>query len=213
MIKGLKMYNGCLILVDILKGFLEVGALADKEISRIIPRTIELIREAKAEGRVIVAVGDWHTKDSVELDRFGNIIHCEKKRLESELVDVVKNELEGYKNVIYIKKNSTSFMEAPKFRFLMHCQVGILKIQRLFKRPAKMFRCGIAGCCTDICITNGSLGLANYLDQWNIRHEIVAHDDAIATFAEADRQEYVKAAKILMKQQGIEFRRGNKKVA
>ncbi len=212
-VKNMKLYAGCLILVDILKGFLEKGALADQDIARIVPRVVELIEEAKANGQVIVVVGDWHTKASIELDRFGGNIHCEKNKPESELVDAVREALEGYKNVIYVKKNSTSFMEAPKFRFLMHCQVGLIKVRKLLRRPAKIFKCGIAGCCTDICVTNGPMGLANYLDQWNVRHEIVVHEDAIATYAEANRQEYVEAAKILMKQQGIEFRRGNKKVA
>ena len=49
------------------------------------------------------------------------------------------------------------------------------------------------------------MGLANYLDQWNRKHKIRVHLDAIATYGEANRQNYVEAAKLLMEQQGIEL--------
>ena len=61
------------------------------------------------------------------------------------------------------------------------------------------------GCCTDICINNGFIGLANYLDQINRIHNIIVHEDAIATYNEDNRKEYVEAAKLLMKQQGIQL--------
>ena len=47
--------------------------------------------------------------------------------------------------------------------------------------------------------------LANYLDERNRKHTIRVHEDAIATYDEENRQEYVEAAKLLMKQQGIEL--------
>ena len=61
------------------------------------------------------------------------------------------------------------------------------------------------GCCTDICDFNGSMGLANYYDQWNRDVDIIVHEDAIATFNEENRGEYVDAAKLLMKLQGIQL--------
>ena len=49
------------------------------------------------------------------------------------------------------------------------------------------------------------MALANYFDQWNRDVEIRVHEDAIATFAEDARQNYVDAAKLLMAQQGIQL--------
>jgi nicotinamidase-related amidase len=83
-------------------------------------------------------------------------------------------------------------MEAPNFREFMEEQQELEEFD-------------IIGCCTDICVINGAMGLANYLDEWNRPHTIRVHEDAIATYSEKDRQEYVNAAKLLMKQQGIEF--------
>ena len=47
------------------------------------------------------------------------------------------------------------------------------------------------------------MGLANRLNQENRDVSIYVHEDAVATFNETERREYVEAAKLLMKQQGI----------
>ncbi len=198
-IKNLKLYTGCLIIVDMVKGFVETGGLSDQDIKRIIPRIIELIKEARKEGKLIVFVKDTHTEDSVEHERFGEILHCIFNTIECELADELKEFANG-EDVIIIEKNSTSYMEAPEFRTLMEQQV-------------EMNEFDVVGCCTDICVINGTIGLANYLDQWNRRHVIRVHEDAIATYGEAARQEYVNAANLLMKQQGIQLVKQYKKVA
>ncbi len=190
-IKNLKMYKGCLIVVDMVNGFVREGVLHDEKIGEIIPRQIELIKEAHEQGKLIIFIKDTHDEDSVEFVRFGNTKHCLRNTNESKLID----ELLPYENLedtISIEKNSTSFMEAPDFRKLMEYQTELREFD-------------IIGCCTDICDINGTIALANYLDQWNIPHTIRVHEDAIATYSEDDRQEYVKAAKLLMKQQGIEL--------
>ena len=85
-------------------------------------------------------------------------------------------------------------MEAPSFR-------------RLMAEQKELEEFDIVGCCTDICVVNGSLGLANYLDEQDRPHRITVWEDAIATYSEDTRKEYVEAAKILIKQQGIDLKR------
>ncbi len=190
-VKDLKMYKGCLIVVDMVNGFVEEGVLHDKEIKKTVKRQIELIKEAKQAGKLIVFIKDTHTKDSTEFERFGNTTHCLEDESESRLI----KELEVFENdedTISIEKNSTSFMEAPKFRELMRLQQELNEFD-------------IVGCCTDICVANGTIALANYLDQYNRKHTIRVHEDAIATYAEEARSEYVEAAKLLMKQQGVQL--------
>ena len=190
-VKNLKMYKGCLIVVDMVNGFVEEGVLHDKEIKKIVKRQIELIKEAKQSGKLIVFIKDTHTKESTEFERFGNTNHCLENTFESELIDELKT-FENDKDTISIKKNSTSFMESPEFRKLM-------------EHEKEMNEFDVIGCCTDICVANGTIALANYLDEHNRKHEIRVHEDAIATYAENERQEYVDAAKLLMKQQGIQL--------
>ena len=189
-VKNLKLYKGCLIIVDMVNGFVREGALHDEEIARVIPRQIELIKEAKAEGKIIIFIKDTHDENAVEFERFGGK-HCVRGTKEAELVD----ELKQYgtdEDTIIIEKNSTCFMEAPDFR-------------RFIEEQKDLEEFDIIGCCIDICDFNGAMGLANYLDQWNRKHIIRVHEDAIATYNEDKRKEYVNAAKLLMTQQGIQL--------
>lgn len=189
----MKMYKKGLIIVDMVNGFVREGVLHDEDIARIIPRQLELIQKAKEEGSLIIVVKDTHHKGSSEFIRFGNTEHCLENTNESELVEELLP-LENEKDVVVIRKNSTSFMEAPSFR-------------RLIEEQKELNEFDIVGCCTDICVVNGSLGLANYLDEHDRCHTIRIHEDAIATYSENTREEYVEAAKILMKQQGMELKR------
>ena len=189
-VNNLKLYKGCLIIVDMVNGFVIEGALHDEEIARVIPRQIELIKEAKAAGKARIFIKDTHDENATEFDRFEGQ-HCVRGTEEAEIVDELKPYLEDEDTFVF-EKNSTSFMEAPDFRNFIEEQIYLEEFD-------------LGGCCTDICDFNGIMGLANYLDQWNRPHTIRAHEDAMATYAEAARQEYVDAAKLLMKQQGIQL--------
>lgn len=190
-VKNLKMYKGMLIIVDMVNGFVKEGALADPKIAEKVPRQIELIKEAKIKGDLIVFIKDTHEENSVEHKRFGGAKHCVRGTGEELVIDELK-EYEYNKDTISIEKNSTSYMESPEFR-------------ELIKETTNIETVDVVGCCTDICDFNGSMALANYFDQWNRDVEIRVHEDAIATFAEEARQNYVEAAKLLMAQQGIQL--------
>ena len=187
MIKNLKLYERVLIVVDMVNGFVYNGPLHDIECSKIIPRQQEIIDDYLDNGDLVVFIKDTHTKDSTEFSRMP--IHCLENTDESELVPELR-EYVGRDNVITINKNSTSFNEAPEFRELITNLVNLKRVDEI-------------GVCTDICDFNGIMGLANRLNQENRDVSIYVHEDAVATFNETERREYVEAAKLLMKQQGI----------
>lgn len=190
-IKNLEVYKGMLIVVDMVNGFVREGALHDEKIEDVIPRQLELIKEAKARGDLVVFVKDTHDEDAVEFKRFGGTKHCVRDTSEAQLIDEFLP-LEAEDNTISIEKNSTSYMEAEKFRSL----IGSL---------SELERVDVIGCCTDICDFNGTMGLANYFDQNNKDVNINIHLDAVATYAEDKRKNYVDAACLLMEQQGIQL--------
>ena len=190
-IKNLEVYKGMLIVVDMVNGFVREGVLHDEKIASVIPRQIELIKEAKARGDLIVFIKDTHDEDAVEFRRFGGTKHCVRGTSEANLVDELLP-FENDDDTISIEKNSTSFMEAPEFR-------------NLIARLQNVERVDVVGCCTDICDFNGTMGLANYFDQENRNVEINVHTDAVATYAEDARKNYVEAAYLLMEQQGIQL--------
>ena len=187
MIKNLKLYERVLIVVEMVNGFVYNGPLHDIECSKIIPRQKEIIDDHLDNGDLVVFIKDTHTKDSTEFSRMP--IHCLENTDESELVPELR-EYVGRDNVITINKNSTSFNEAPEFRELITNLVNLKRVDEI-------------GVCTDICDFNGIMGLANRLNQENRDVSIYVHEDAVATFNETERSEYVEAAKLLMKQQGI----------
>ena len=187
MIKNLKLYERVLIVVDMVNGFVYSGLLHDIECSKIIPRQKEIIDDYLDNGDLVVFIKDTHTQDSTEFSRMP--IHCLENTDESELVPELR-EYVGRDNVITINKNSTSFNEAPEFRELITNLVNLKRVDEI-------------GVCTDICDFNGIMGLANRLNQENRDVSIYVHEDAVATFNETERREYVEAAKLLMKQQGI----------
>ena len=189
-VKNFKVYKKALIVVDMVNGFVKEGILHDKSIARVIPRQIELIKEYHNEGELVIFIQDTHTKESTEHKRFPNY-HCLKGSGEEEVVDELK-QFTNLDNTICIPKNSTSFMESPVFRDVMEEASNIKEFD-------------IVGCCTDICVCNGSLGLANYLDEYNRDRVIRVHKDAVATFVEDNRQNYVDAAYLFMEQQGIQL--------
>ena len=190
-IKNLKVYKGMLIVVDMVNGFVREGVLHDEKITEVIPRQLELIKEAKHRGDLIVFVKDTHDEDAIEFKRFGNTKHCVRGTREAELVDEFR-ELEKEDDTISIEKNSTSYMEAEEFRNLIGDMTNLVRVD-------------VVGCCTDICDFNGTMGLANYFDQHNRDVSINVHTDAVATYAEDARKNYVDAAYLLMEQQGIQL--------
>lgn len=188
-VKNLKVYETALIVVDMVNGFVNEGVLHDKNIRKIVPRQLELLEEAEKKGSLIILVKDTHNKNATEFKRFGNTTHCIQGTSEAELIDELKP-FEQKDNVITVEKNSTSLMESLEFR-------------EIVKQAENLKEVNFVGCCTDICVFNGAMGLANYYDQWNRKVDIIVHEDAIATFDEENRGEYVAAAKRLMKLQGI----------
>lgn len=188
-VKNLKVYETALIVVDMVNGFVNEGVLHDKNIRKIVPRQLELLEEAEKKGSLIILVKDTHNKNATEFKRFGNTTHCIKGTSEAELIDELKP-FEQKENVITVEKNSTSLMESPEFR-------------EIVKQAENLKEVNFVGCCTDICVFNGAMGLANYYDQWNRDVTINVHEDAIATYSEDERGEYIESAKLLMKLQGI----------
>lgn len=190
-IKNLEVYKKCLIVVDMVNGFVREGVLHDERIARIIPSQVKLIKKNQEEKELTIFIKDTHDIDAVEFKRFGNTKHCVRGTNEAELVDELKV-FENKENTISIEKNSTSYMEASQFR-------------KLIKELKNLKEIVVVGCCTDICDFNGTMALANYLDQWNRDVEIKVYQDAVATYLEDERQKYVDAAYLLMEQQGIQL--------
>ena len=177
-----------LIIVDMIKGFVNEGAMHDKGIANIIPETINYIEKFINEGYKVLFIKDAHDEDAVEFNDFPK--HCLKGTCESELVDELLKYENGQNS---IEKNSTSAMFAPGF------VEYIEKINDLEEIV-------IGGCCTDICVLNLAIPLKNYLNQVDKKIAVIVPKSIVETYhAEGvhDREEYNEMAYKLMSQSGI----------
>ena len=178
------------ILVDMVNGFINEGAMADKFISHIIPKQFEYMKNVEESNDSInIIIKDMHKPNCREFTHYP--VHCLENTSESELVPELKEFEENNKYVF--DKNSTSAIFAPKFIETIDALENIEEVV-------------IAGCCTDICILNLALPLQNYFDQTNREVKITIYKDMVETYdaPSHNREEYNEMAFKLMAQAGIE---------
>ena len=102
-----------LVIVDMVNGFINFGALADKKIDTITPNIVKLIKHAKESGTEIVAFRDCHKITDDEFKDYPP--HCLDGDAESELIPQLK---EFEKDMFVIKKNTTNGFETKAFKTL-----------------------------------------------------------------------------------------------
>lgn len=152
-----------LVVVDMVNGFVNVGALADKKINKITPNIERLIEGAKERQMPIIAFRDCHTVNDPEFKAFPP--HCIKGTVESELIP----ELKKYEQDMYlIDKNTTNGFMTEKF-----------------KRIAKLNeydRVYVVGCCTDICVKGFVQSYLDFIKKNHKKTQIFVFADACYTF-------------------------------
>ena len=179
-----------LIIVDMINGFVNEGALADKGIRSIIEENVLLAEDFINSKDPIIAFKDVHTKESPELSNFPS--HCIEGTNEVELVDELKVLSDNFK---IINKNSTSGMFAPGFMEYLRSMNELTEIV-------------ITGCCTDICILNLAIPLKNFYNEINKQVDIIVPMNAVETYHIDNihnRDEYNDMAFKLMTQAGVKL--------
>jgi nicotinamidase-related amidase len=153
-----------LVVVDMVRGFIEQGPLSDPAISLIIDDNVELIKDFTSRAQTVIAFRDAHDIDSKEFLFYPP--HCVKGSIESEFVDKIKT-LEGSMSVI--EKDTTNGFHASAF-------------QSFIKREDPFDRIVVIGCCTDICVLQFALTLKTYLQTLKLDTEVMVVKNAVETF-------------------------------
>lgn len=137
-----------LVVVDMVNGFINEGALADEKINKITPNIVDLIEKAKKNGDTIVAFRDCHSMGDEEFKVFPP--HCLKGSRESELIP----ELKKYeKDMLIIDKNTTNGFVTNEFTEL----ASKVEFDDVL----------VVGCCTDICVN----GFVNSYLEFNKKND------------------------------------------
>lgn len=180
--------KSCLVVVDMINGFLKEGALSDPSIQNIIPSVKELIEKYQKDQSLILNFQDAHDKESKEFEVYP--IHCLQGSTEAELID----ELKPYKpSMTTLYKNSTNGFMHPDFLD--------------FFKTANCSEYVVVGCCTDICILQFTLSLQGYIQENNYSTKIYVVKDAVETFQAPhhNRKEYNQLAFDLLQKAGVEL--------
>ena len=178
-----------LVIVDMVNGFVNFGALADKRINKVTPTIIRLIEKARAKGYDIVAFKDSHNMSDEEFKTFPP--HCIKGSEESELIP----ELLPYKKYFdhVIEKNTTNGFITSEFQQILESNV--------------YDKVCVCGCCTDICVINYVVSYINYIRDKKIATKIVVMEDGCYTFdgPEHNAEQSHNAAIKEMESMGVEI--------
>lgn len=178
-----KSSNELLVVIDMLNGFAEEGALASENVKRLIKPIKSYLEEYSGD---VVFVSDAHDENSVEFLDFP--IHCIKGTWEADVVESLKP-FTG----IHFEKNSINAFHAEPFRTYL--------VENLCRYES----ISVIGCCTDICILNFALALKSYVSEKNLVKKIVVLKDLVGTFDAPghDSREASESAFMIMRANGI----------
>ena len=153
-----------LVVIDMVNGFVNFGALADKNINKITPTIIDMIKDAQKNGFEILAFRDCHSLNDEEFKIYPP--HFLKGTAESQLIP----ELEPYaKHFDYnIEKNTTNGFVTTEFQNLL--------------KTNKFDNVVVCGCCTDICVLNFVDSYLNYIKKEKLPTKVVVLENACYTF-------------------------------
>lgn len=152
-----------LVVIDMINGFVNFGALADHNINKITPKIIDLIKKANLSGAHIIAFRDAHSIDDEEFNTFP--VHCLKGSEESKLIP----ELAVYKDKMWeIEKDTTNGFVTKDFLEL----VNKFDFNNVY----------VVGCCTDICVLNFVNSYLSFNKKYNKTTNIIVIENACATF-------------------------------
>lgn len=139
----------CIFSIDMNKGFTRQGALASGRVEEMIEATADFLEAALNKGIKVTAFSDRHTNSSAELESYPE--HCavpEEYELVEELQDL---ELKP------VWKNSTNaFMTG---------------MGNLLTGSYKTYI--VTGCCTDICVYQFAVSLKAFLNQNDVKADVV----------------------------------------
>ncbi len=174
-----------LVIIDMIKGFTDIGDLKCNSIKKIAKD----IKENSNKFSNIIAINDVHYEDDCEFSIFSK--HCLEGSEESEFCE----ELKDVKFTHILNKNSTNAFFSKDFFKVFNKYID------------NDFNFVVTGCCTDICVLQFCLTFKAYLNSINKNLRIIIPKNLVETYEREDgsKEKVVNAAMYLMNNMGIEL--------
>ncbi len=150
-----------LMVVDMQNDFVtRGGALYFEDAEDVKKTVIELVKERMRENSYIIFTQDWHDEKDEEFELFPS--HCVKESWGASLFDELRETIEGYPNVSFVKKRKFSaFYETNLDDVLKRLSPSVVEV------------CGVA---SNICV------LFNVEELRNRGYEVVLYEDGTASY-------------------------------
>lgn len=153
-----------LIVVDMVKGFCNLGPLSTSRSTKVINPIINLNLIMKNNAKVFFI--DSHNTESIEFNSYP--VHCLKGTEEEDLIDELYP-YSQYSNSTIIKKNSINGFHSDKFK-------------EWLKKNSNIKNFIVTGVCTDICVETFAISLITYFNEINEEKIIIVPIDTVETF-------------------------------
>lgn len=165
--------------IDMVNGFCKFGAMADPNIAKIAPAIATQITNAK----FVHFICDAHEERDLEMKSYP--VHCIAGTPEAEIIDELAQFATPQNTTL--KKSTNGFLNLDK------------NILDDFDRFI------ITGCCTDICVLQFALSLRTYLNEKNMKKDVILPTECVATYEAPShsKEYYTNAALNLMRNAGI----------
>ncbi|MBD7910645.1 MULTISPECIES: isochorismatase family cysteine hydrolase [Clostridium] len=150
-----------LIVVDMVRGFYDIGPLASDRVERTIS-PIEKLNEDLTGCKKVFFI-DSHTEESVEFNNYPP--HCLENTAEEELISLIKSD----DNTVLIKKNSINGFHAPKFK-------------EWLDENSEIENFIVVGVCSNICVETFVITLKTYFNQFNMNKRIIVPMNSTETY-------------------------------
>lgn len=156
--------NTAIIIVDMVKGFYNEGALKNQKVKEIINPMVNFLTKVKDYNKVFFI--DSHNEESAEFLSYPK--HCVNGTSESELIDELLEFSKDSKSVI-VRKNSINGFNSEDFR-------------KWIKDNKDIDSLIIVGVCTDICVKTLAISLKTYFNEINQYKRIIVPKNMVETY-------------------------------
>ncbi len=185
-----RQFTKALFIVDMNNGFVNFGAMHNKEYNSLVPEQLRLIEKFRKEEQLVNFIMEGHLEDAVEFMLYPD--HCVDGSEESELIPEFKAEENKENTNIYYKNSINGGLN-------MDLAVDLEDWQDLKEIV-------IAGVCTDLCVLDFAKTLARLVEEVNRHIHIFVVASAVSTFDAPghDRDAETEYAFEVMRKSGIE---------
>ncbi len=185
-----KQFTKALFIVDMNNGFVNFGAMHNKEYNKLVPEQLRLIEKFRREEQLVNFIMEGHLVDAVEFMLYPD--HCVDGTEEIDLIPQFKDEETKENTNIYYKNSINGGLN-------MDLAVDLEDWQDLKEIV-------IAGVCTDLCVLDFAKTLARLVEEVNKCVHIFIVASAVSTFNAPghDRDAETEYAFEVMRKSGIE---------